>query len=95
MFVQFGSNRSSKIYHRVNSLFIRRTKYSVLENVDGGKICDMIEEKIYLIHEYARHTLYKCNTGYSLDGDQDESKFLKKRVESMRIFILKKLKCPF
>ena len=54
----------------------------------------MIEEKINLIHEYARHTLYKCNTGYSLDGDQDESKFLKKRVESMRIFILKKLKCP-
>jgi len=66
----------------------------VLENVDGGKICDMVEGKITLIHEYARQTLYKCNTGYSLDGDQDESKFLKKRVESMRIFILKKLKCP-
>lgn len=69
--------------------------FAVLENVDGGKICDLVEEKITLIHEYARHTLYKCNTGYSLDGDQDEPKFLKKRVDGIRSLILKKLQCSF
>ena len=67
----------------------------MLGNIGDGKICDIIERKMALIHKYARHTLYKCNSGYSLNGDQDEHKSLRKRIESLRVFILKKLKCPF